>query len=513
MSIAHLSDGERMFFVTMLLAELIAWMRRQPGSGSLRAILYMDELFGYLPPVANPPSKRLFLTLLKQARAFGLGLVLSTQNPVDLDYKALSNTGTWCIGRLQTERDKARVREGLEGAAGSDHLPLDQLDEVLSGLGKRRFLLHNVHEREPVLMETRWVMSYLAGPLTRDQLQRLRGPEVPAQRAAAQSKAATPAAGKTARQRPVLDPSLKQFFADPAEHPEHGEKLVYYPRILGAWEASYQNARLNVHEQRDGVMIAEADEGTGTIDWDLAEDSALEVSALDSRPDPDAAFAEIGGVAGDAKAYRDWEKSLQRWVRANRPLLLYKSPALKASSQTGESERDFRIRLQQMANEKRDLKVAKLRERYEKKVATLEDRLQRSQQALERQAEQSKAQKLDAALSFGAAILGAVLGRKRISTTSATRVGTAVRKAGRIGSEAGDVKRAEQTVARVQERLADLEAAFEDDVARLEDAYDAQTEELKEQRVNPRAADTTIRSFGLLWVPYVEDAEGRLRPA
>ncbi|UCG73668.1 MAG: DUF87 domain-containing protein [Chromatiales bacterium] len=512
MSIAHLSDAERMFFVTMLLAEVIAWMRRQPGSGSLRAILYMDELFGYLPPVAKPPSKTLFLTLLKQARAFGLGLVLSTQNPVDLDYKALSNPGTWCIGRLQTERDKARVREGLAGAAGSDHLPLDQLDEVLSGLGKRRFLLHNVHEREPVLMETRWVMSYLAGPLTRDQLQRLRGPEAQTAAAAA-ATVATPAPAQTARQRPVLDPSLKQFFADPAEHPDHGEQLVYYPRVLGAWEAGYQNARLNVHEQRDGVLIAEVDDATDDIDWDLAESSELQVSGLDSRPDPDAAFAKLSGALGDAKAHRSWEKDLKRWVRANQPLMLYKSPALKVSSETGESERDFRIRLQQLGNEQRDLKVAKLRERYEKKVATLEDRLQRARQALERQAEQSKAQKLDAALSFGTAILGAVLGRKRISTTSASRVGTAVRKAGRIGSEAGDVKRAEQTVARVQDRLAELEADFEDDVAALEDAYDAQTEHLREQRVNPRATDTHVRAFGLLWVPYIEDTDGRLRAA
>lgn len=261
------------------------------------------------------------------------------------------------------------------------------------------------------------------------------------------------------------------------------------------------------------MLIAEADEVMGRIDWDLAEESELQVSALDSRPDPDAAFAEISGAVGDAKAHGDWEKSLKRWVRGNRPLLLYKSPTLKVSSEPGESERDFRIRLQQLGNEQRDLKVAKLRERYEKKVATAEDRLQRARQALERQAEQSKSQKLDAALSFGTAILGAVLGRKRISTTSASRVGTAVRKAGRIGSEAGDVKRAEQTVARVQERLAELEADFEDDVATLEDAYDAQTEDLKEQRINPRATDTHVRAFGLLWMPYIEDAEGRLRPA
>jgi hypothetical protein len=510
MSIAHLGDAERMFFVTMLLAELIAWMRRQPGSGSLRAILYMDELFGYLPPVANPPSKALFLTLLKQARAFGLGLVLSTQNPVDLDYKALSNAGTWCIGRLQTERDKHRVREGLAGAAGSDHLPLDRLDEVLSGLGKRRFLLHNVHEREPVLMETRWVMSYLAGPLTREQLGRLRGPE---QAPASPAAPATPAPSGVAKQRPVLDPALKQFFVDPLAHPAHGEQLVYYPRLLGAWETAYQNARLNLQERRTGVLVAEADPVTGTVDWDQAADSDLDLGALDHRPDPDAAFAEVTASLGDPRAHREWAQSLKRWLRANRPLVLYKSPALKVSSEPGESERDFRIRLQQLGNEQRDLKVARLRERYEKKVATLEDRLQRAQQAVERQAEQAKAQKLDAALSFGTAILGAVLGRKRVSTTSASRVGTAVRKAGRIGSEAGDVRRAQATVARVQQRLAELEAAFEADVDALEDAYDAQVEALKEQRINPRATDTQVRSFGLVWVPYVEDAEGRLRPA
>jgi hypothetical protein len=146
MSIAHLDDNERMFFVAMLLNDLIAWMRAQQGTSSLRAILYMDEIFGYMPPTANPPSKRLLLTLLKQARAYGLGLVLATQNPVDLDYKGLSNTGTWFIGRLQTERDKARVMEGLEGATSGGKFDKQKMERTLAGLGKRRFLLHNVHE-------------------------------------------------------------------------------------------------------------------------------------------------------------------------------------------------------------------------------------------------------------------------------------------------------------------------------------------------------------------------------
>lgn len=173
MSIAHLGDRERMFFVTMLLGDVLSWMRAQPGTSSLRAILYMDELFGYMPPLANPPSKPLLLTLLKQARAFGLGLTLSTQNPVDLDYKGLSNIGTWFIGRLQTERDKLRVMEGLEGAAAGGAFDRQAMDRLLAGLGKRIFLMRNVHENEPVVFTTCWVMSYLAGPLTRDQSGRL----------------------------------------------------------------------------------------------------------------------------------------------------------------------------------------------------------------------------------------------------------------------------------------------------------------------------------------------------
>src|SRR5690606_28388248 len=173
LSIAHLDDAQRMFFVTLLLEQVLAYIRSQSGTSSLRAILYMDEIFGYFPPVANPPSKRPLLTLLKQARAFGLGVVLATQNPVDLDYKGLSNTGTWFLGRLQTERDKAGVLEGLEGAAHAGTFDRPAMEQTLAGLAKRQFLLHNVHEDEAVVFSTRWVMSYLAGPMTRDQVRSL----------------------------------------------------------------------------------------------------------------------------------------------------------------------------------------------------------------------------------------------------------------------------------------------------------------------------------------------------
>ncbi|MFH1922894.1 MAG: ATP-binding protein, partial [Planctomycetota bacterium] len=193
-SIAHLSESERMFFVTILLNEVLAWVRSQPGTSSLRALLYMDEVFGYFPPVANPPSKKPMLTLLKQARAYGLGVVLATQNPVDLDYKGLSNTGTWFLGRLQTERDKARVLEGLEGASVQAGATFNrqEMEATLAGLGNRVFLMNNVHEDRPVVFQTRWVLSYLRGPLTRQQIRRLMDPRK--QKAAEAPTAATTSA-------------------------------------------------------------------------------------------------------------------------------------------------------------------------------------------------------------------------------------------------------------------------------------------------------------------------------
>jgi hypothetical protein len=197
-SIAHLSEAERMFFVSLLLNQVLDWARAQSGTTSLRAVLYMDEIFGYFPPVAEPPSKRPLLTLLKQARAFGLGIVLATQNPVDLDYKGLANAGTWFLGRLQTERDKARVLEGLESASAAAHAEFDrgQIDKLLSGLSQRIFLMHNVHEDAPVVLESRWAMSYLRGPLTRDQIKRLMDGKRPATTSTA-ARAPSGTAGST----------------------------------------------------------------------------------------------------------------------------------------------------------------------------------------------------------------------------------------------------------------------------------------------------------------------------
>ncbi|RMF72452.1 MAG: ATP-binding protein, partial [Acidobacteria bacterium] len=229
LSIAHLDDRERAFFVTALLHELIGWMHDQPGTSSLRALLYIDEVFGMLPPTAMPPTKTPLLRLLKQARAFGLGLVLATQNPVDLDYKALSNIGTWFLGRLQTERDKARVLDGLEGtdvvARGFDRA---QTARLLSGMPSRVFLMHDVHEDAPALFHVRWVMSYLRGPLTTPQIRRLAGTGSPAPSAAAEPP------GTAAAARPVLPPGVDEEFLAPRRPLPGGARLVYRPRLLGA---------------------------------------------------------------------------------------------------------------------------------------------------------------------------------------------------------------------------------------------------------------------------------------
>ena len=227
-SIAHLDDSQRMFFVSLLLNETLSWMRTQAGATSLRAILYMDEIFGYFPPVANPPSKAPLLTLLKQARAFGLGVVLATQNPVDLDYKGLANAGTWFLGRLQTERDKARVIEGLQGAAAEAGAKFDRdrITKILGRLKNRVFLMNNVHDDHPTVFEARWAMSYLAGPLTREQIKKLTEAQQPpttptaspAPQAAAAAPATSPATGvasagtQLSSQPPVLPPQVPQLF-------------------------------------------------------------------------------------------------------------------------------------------------------------------------------------------------------------------------------------------------------------------------------------------------------------
>ncbi len=316
-SISHLAESERMFFVSKLLNEILAWVRTQPGTSSLRAVLYMDEIFGFFPPVANPPSKQPLLTLLKQARAYGLGVVLATQNPVDLDYKGLANTGSWFIGRLQTEGDKQRVMAGLEGAAGGKNFDRGRMERHLAGLGKRVFLLNNVHENEPVTFQTRWTLSYLRGPLTRDQIKALTAAAGAAGRTDAPGAAAAPAPAPgpsrgLAPQPPLLPPGMNAFHL-PVADPAPG--IEYFPAVLACLEVHYTQTRLQVDTSRKMAFAAPVSEGPVDLDWDQAMELALDPSRLEPEPVPGASFADLPSPARDPKAYDAWSRDLGRWVR------------------------------------------------------------------------------------------------------------------------------------------------------------------------------------------------------
>lgn len=509
-SISHLSDPERMFFVSMLLNELLGWMRTQPGTSSLRAILYMDEIFGYFPPVANPPSKAPLLTLLKQARAFGVGVVLATQNPVDLDYKGLANTGTWFIGRLQTQRDKERVLAGLEGAAAGSGFEHGKMEEILAGLGKRIFLLHNVHENEPVIFQTRWVLSYLRGPMTREQLKKLTRKE--------SKPADVVEAFEPVDQTKVAATPTHRLMSPPAGAPEvdvfylaasgAGKGLIYDPAVIGRLDIHYENKRYHVDTDRTVALAAELIDGPVVLDWDNAvsvDPAFIELSAL-----PDAGFRPLPGDAQKSASYRKWQKDLLRWVRQNQALTLFRSKSHKMTSNVDENEGDFRARLSQAAREKRDLAVEKIRTRYNKRFATLKDRLIRAEQAIARESEQAKSSKVQTAISFGTAILGAFLGRKAVSVGTASRMGTAMRSAARVQKEKMDVTRAAERADSIRNQLADLEARLQADIDKIEFNMDPETEPFDEIAIKPKSTNITLELYGLVWLPRRRSADGRL---
>jgi hypothetical protein len=524
-SIAHLGDAERMFFVTMLLSAILGWMRGQSGTTSLRAIVYMDEIFGFFPPVANPPSKGPMLTMLKQARAFGVGLVLASQNPVDLDYKGLGNTGTWFIGRLQTERDKERVLEALEGAmTGSNPIPRQEMDRMLSGLGKRVFLLHNVHRGAPRLFETRWAMSYLAGPLTLTQIRRLEGaPTVatPAAAVPAAGSAAIPDPGAApvaapaaaARARPVLPPEITQLFVPPIAR---GEQLTYRPALLASADIRYSSSRHDIEDTRAVQALVELADGPIPFSADRAVAVELPVELLDTEPIDGAAFAPLPAEASQARSYPRWGKELVRWIQGAFPITLFESKAHKAFSRPGESERDFRMRLAVLGREGRDAEADRLRRKFESRFETLQERVRRAEQAVEKRAAQSQ----QAMLSTGISALGAILGGGKgrgggllgaFLGGGGRRTGTAIRSAGRAARSRQDVAHAEETADAAREQLAELEQEFEGELQKLELASDAE-EPLEEEVIRPPLNAISLRVVALAWLPYGVDASGQPVP-
>ncbi len=506
-SIAHLSDAERMFFVTLLLNQVLSWMRAQSGTTSLRAILSMDEIAGYFPPVAAPPAKAPLLTLLRQGRAFGLGVVLATQNPVDLDYKGLSNIGTWFLGRLQTERDKARVLEGLEGVAAGASQKFDRraMEQTLAGLGSRVFLLNDVHEDAPVTFESRWALSYLRGPLTRPQIKTLMDPRRDATggsagapgSAAAKSSETSSTAARGGGPRPVLPPGLPQAFVPVRGKADPGEAPLYRAAVLGEAEVHFSDAKTGIATT---VKVDRVAPVADPVDWVAAKEPGFAVEDLESEPEARARFADPGTAAGP-KSADGWKKDLATWLYREQALTIFRSPSTREASRPGETEADFRARLQQGSREARDAALDGLRQKYAARQAALQERLRRAEQAVAREKQDVTAAGIQTAISVGATVLGALFGRKAISSSTIGRATTAARSAGRTAKQAGDVGRANETVEAVQEQIRGLEAALRGELAAVQAATDPASEKLETLTLRPKKSDVTVRKVTLIWVP------------
>jgi hypothetical protein len=475
-SIAHLSDAERMFFVSLLLNQVLAWVRSQSGTTSLRALLYMDEIFGFFPPIAEPPSKRPLLSLLKQARAFGLGVMLATQNPADLDYKGLANTGTWFLGRLQTERDKERVLEGLEGAAAAKSSQFDRarLGEILSGLGNRVFLMNNVHDDAPVVFQTRWAMSYLRGPLTRDQIRVLMADQraaavasAPPPSAAAPATTAPVAPPPPASTRPVLPPGVKEYFA-PVGSAFAGADLVYRAKLFGSAEVRFTDRKSGIDAWKTFAYLAPITDAPGGVDWNRAQPTELTLADMSGEAG-EAEFAPAPSDIADKDAYKRWAKDFEEWVYRNAVL-------------------DIR----QADREHRDALVDRIRAEYAPKIERLEEKIRNLRQVAEREENAIRSDRMDSIVSVGTSILGGLFGRRRVSTTSLNRAASAARR---------DSKSRQ----RIEEAEEDLVTA-EVDLEQLTLEVEAKVRDLSLE-LRPTRSNITREQLALVWVPHARTTE------
>jgi hypothetical protein len=515
-SIAHLTDAERMFFVTILLNEVIAWMRAQPGTGSLRAILYMDEVFGFFPPTANPPAKRPMLTLLKQARAYGLGCVLATQNPVDLDYKGLSNAGTWFLGRLQTERDKARVLEGLEGASAEAGSAFNrkEMAATLAALDSRVFLMNNVHAAGPQVFQTRWALSYLAGPLTRAQISTLMserkqsaGPAsaapqapaatLPSPNASSASPASTPAPPRrslnstSANTRPVLSADIIQRFWPLDDHvkPVAGERLAYRPGLFAVGRLHFIRASDGIDAWREFAALQPVHGAMPQPTWTTSQVLSVPPTLLDD-PEPSATFGDLPGDLAVERNYRRWDDDLKNHVYQSERLTLWECVEFDARSLPGESDEAFRQRL-----------LPEIIKRVEKEVDDAEAAVSETRwwffsflsQAIVRAAEIVLVQ-----VSGGRS-------RKQLVTQS-------------LWSQmAKDRRKNAEAKSRLREKRRDLDR-LKKLTAPPSDNGDVDAEPLHELKltkieVPPRKGDIEVQPVALVWLPWWINEEGAARTA
>jgi len=497
-SIAHLSDKERMFFVSLFLNELLSWVRRQPGTSSLRALLYMDEIFGYFPPVATPPSKLPLITLLKQARAFGLGIVLATQNPVDLDYKGLSNCGTWFIGKLQTERDKSKVYEGIKSLSQAE-INQETFDKMISQTGQQNFILLSLYEKEPLLFKSRWALSYLRGPLTLNQIQLLtpKSSESKPQAASNLSKAVSNLPPEETSSKPIIPLGIEEFFANRAIPREDS---VYQPMLAGKAKIHFIESKNQIDTWQTLFMIAPPSEDGSFVKWELGENRPEVNQVLEKTPWPEAIFKKIPSGLLQEKNYGGFEKSLLSYLYEHNTLTIFQAPDLKLNSSVNESEAEFRARVALSLHEKRDEMLSKIREKYRTKIASLTSKMQQAQEKVEKEKQPAGLQRTESFFSMLVAIIGSFFGRG-ITKGTINQAGTSIQKVGKIQKESQDVVRAQAACNSYQQQIRELESELNLEISQALAGMDPETLKIETLYIRPKKSNINVEKVSLLWWP------------
>jgi hypothetical protein len=548
--LAHLSDPERMFFVTILFSAVETWMRTQPGATSLRALLYMDEIFGYLPPTANPPSKQPLLRMLKQARAFGLGLVLATQNPVDVDYKALSNAGTWFIGKLQTEQDKQRLLDGLESTA-SDALDRGSIDKLISGLGKRVFIMQNVHEKLPVVFQTRWTMNFLAGPMTRTQIpalnslvganavvtlagsqvSMLEGSNVPSQLVNLPTfQPADPPTPQPANMptfqpvnlagsvtRPPVPAGFPEFFlpmnlsftkalaASGKGMPEEAMMtgVLYHPVILASAQVRFLDRRYSLNMQQVKSALVTTLDKRGLVRWDDFSCAVPDEKNMDPAPDPQARFAALDGPISDARQMTALQKDFADWAYRSSKITIRSNQAFGLFATPDVSQAEFMKACADAAREARDADLAKATATLDRQIATVKEKIAKEERELQQDQTELGERKREELVSGAETVFSLLGGRRsrRISSTMSKHRMTEQSKA--------DVDESVAAIEEFKQQLVQLEQTRQQALDEAGTKWGELVNDITEIPVMPKKADVYVNLFGVAWLPYyqVEAAE------
>ena len=492
-SIAHLNDTQRMFFVTILLNQMVAWMRRQEGTTSLKALLYMDEIFGYFPPLGNPPSKQPMLTLLKQARSFGIGIILSTQNPVDIDYKGLSNIGTWFLGRLQTKQDIDRVIDGLSSA--SEGINKAQIASMLSNLEKRNFILNNINDDGIKVFETRWALSYLKGPIPKDGIKKLMSSKKSSKKdenKIVENQNNHSIDVSKGISKPILMSGINELYS------YNSQNNNYYTQayLLCSSSVRYVNSTKTIDVEEFVRYKYYLDENMKEINFDEKEE--LNNIAFDTKEKANSTYYEIPTFINYEKELKQIEKNFMDYLYRTSKLSMYKIDSLKLSSKQDESLEDFRIRVKDRLNERVDLELEKIKTKYLKDSDSLDLKLSKLYEKLDKEQREANASTTDTLLNIGTSILGAFFG-KGSTASNLGKVASGARGANKILKERGDVKIVESEISFLIEQKNSLQTTLENEVSKIKEQNSISNLQIEEIFINPKRSDIFNVKLELLW--------------